>query len=68
MNKIAVAIELVKIAKLLSAFEFSTDEALHKYLDEHPEADKSNHRVKKKKNENESSFENRFKHILDKLK
>jgi hypothetical protein len=47
MNKKAVAKELVKVAKLLQAIEFDTQDAYDAYMKEHPEADKSNHSVKK---------------------
>lgn len=46
MNKQLVAKELVKIAQLLTSYEFATQDALDKYLQDHPGADKSNHRVK----------------------
>lgn len=49
MNKNLVAKELLKIAKLLTSTEFDSQEALNKYLKEHPDADKSNHTVKKEK-------------------
>jgi hypothetical protein len=47
MNRIAVAQEILKIAKELMAMEFPTDAAMKKYLREHPDADKSLHRVVK---------------------
>jgi hypothetical protein len=47
MNKVAVAKELIQVAKLLQAIEFDTQDAFDKYMKEHPEADKSNHSVKK---------------------
>ena len=40
MNRIAVAQEILKIAKELMAMEFPTDAAMKKYLREHPGADK----------------------------
>ncbi len=45
MNKILVSKELVKISKLLMGMEFPTQDALDKYLKEHPDADQSRHRV-----------------------
>lgn len=45
MNRIAV--ELLKVAREVLSMEFPTDEAMKKYLDEHPDADKSLHHVKK---------------------
>jgi hypothetical protein len=43
----AVAAELLRVARLLVGMEFDTQEALDAYLKEHPDADKSNHWVKK---------------------
>lgn len=40
-----IASELLKVAKDLTGFEFPTKEALNKYLEEHPGAKKSLHRV-----------------------
>jgi len=45
MNKMMVAREILKVAKELLAIEFPTQDAMKKYLDEHPDADKSNHKV-----------------------
>lgn len=45
MNR-AIARELVAMAKELLAMEFPTQDALDKYLKEHPDADRSNHSVK----------------------
>lgn len=45
-NKL-VAKELLSIARDLVAIEFPTQEAYDKYMKEHPEADKSNHSIKK---------------------
>lgn len=46
MKNILIARELVKIAKkLLLGIDFPTEQALKKYLDEHPGADKSLHKV-----------------------
>jgi len=47
MNRKLVASELLKVAQDLVAIDFPTDEAMKKYLDEHPDADKSNHKVVK---------------------
>lgn len=47
MGNIHIARELVKIAKNLVAIEFDTQDAYDKYMKDHPDADKSNHRVKK---------------------
>jgi hypothetical protein len=46
-SSMMIASELVKIAKNLVSFEFPTQEALDKYLKEHPGANKSLHRVVK---------------------
>jgi hypothetical protein len=50
MNRVAIAKELVKVAKDLLAFEFPTQDALDEYLKEHPDADKSIHWVDKTQN------------------
>jgi len=47
MNRIAVAQKLVKLARELMAIEFPTQDAMDKYLKEHPGADRSLHRVVK---------------------
>jgi len=47
MNRIAVAQKLVKLARELVSVEFPTQDAMDKYLKEHPGADKSLHRVVK---------------------
>jgi len=47
MDRQRVARELVKIAKSLVSIEFPSQDALDKYLKEHPAADKGNHSVKK---------------------
>lgn len=39
--------ELIKIAKLLTGFQFDTKEEMEKYLKEHPEADRHLHTYKK---------------------
>ncbi len=46
-----VAKELIKIAKLLVSFDFPTQDALDKYLKEHPDADKRLHKVVESKPE-----------------
>jgi phosphopantetheinyl transferase (holo-ACP synthase) len=43
-----IAGEILAVAKLLMAREFATQEALDKYLKEHPDSDASKHSVKKK--------------------
>jgi len=48
MNRIAVAQKLVKLAKELIGTDFPTQDALDKYLNDHPGADRSFHRVKQK--------------------
>ena len=50
MNRIAVAKELVRMAKSLLAIEFDTQEAYDDYIKAHPDADKSNHSVKRQEN------------------
>jgi len=47
MNRIVVAKELVRLAKELVSMEFPTQDAMDKYLKEHPDADRSLHRVVK---------------------
>jgi len=47
MDNRKVARELVKIARSLVAIEFPSQDALDKYLKEHPKADRGNHSVKK---------------------
>lgn len=47
MNRILVARELVALAKSLMAIEFDSQEAYDKYMKSHPDADKSNHSVKR---------------------
>jgi len=47
MNKIAVAKELMLIAKELQAIEFPTRDAFEKYLKDHPDADNRNHTIKR---------------------
>lgn len=47
MNKVKLASDLVKLAKDLMSIEFDSEDALKKYLKEHPKADKSKHKVKK---------------------
>ena len=48
MDRTAVAKELLVLAKDLVGMEFPTQDALDKYLKEHPDADRSNHSVKKR--------------------
>lgn len=47
MDNKNIAKEFLKVARNLCAVEFETTEALKKYLKEHPDADKSKHKVKK---------------------
>jgi len=54
MNRIAVAREILAVAKELMAIEFPTQDAFDKYMKEHPDANKSNHKVVEKKEENKS--------------
>ena len=56
MNKRKVAAELIKVAESLIAIDFPTDEAMKKYLKEHPDADKRNHRVVKTKSAPQKSL------------
>lgn len=51
MNKNLVASELTTVAKDILALEFPTQDALDKYLEDHPAADKSKHKVKETKKE-----------------
>jgi len=44
-----IANRLIKLAKAIVSVEFNTEEEYKKYLQEHPDADKSKHTVKKKK-------------------
>lgn len=45
MDKRIIAKELVKIAKDIQAMNFPTQEALNQYLRQHPNADRSQHKV-----------------------
>jgi hypothetical protein len=75
MNKKLLAKEIVKIAMTLFGMEFDSQEALDKYLKEHPDADKSNHSVKKqeekpktegeKKENSKSSYSDKVKAIKE---
>jgi hypothetical protein len=47
MNRLAIANELVRLAEDIVAIEFPSEEAMRKYLNEHPLANQSNHTVKK---------------------
>ena len=47
MKRDELARELVKVAKMLIGIEFDSQDAFDKYMKEHPDADKSNHSVKK---------------------
>ena len=46
MNRKLLAKELVRVAQILVGIEFDSQDAMDKYLKEHPDADKSNHSVK----------------------
>jgi hypothetical protein len=48
MNRVVIASEILKIAKELMAIEFPTQDALDKYLKDHPGADRSFHQVRQK--------------------
>jgi hypothetical protein len=45
MDRVMLAAEILKIAKSLVSIEFPTQDALDKYLKDHPDADRSNHKV-----------------------
>lgn len=45
MNRIMLASEILKVAKDMLAMDFATNEALDKYMHDHPGAEKSNHHV-----------------------
>lgn len=47
MNRTAFARELLALARELMGMDFPTQEALDKYLKDHPDADRSKHRVVK---------------------
>lgn len=49
MDRKMIAGELLKMAKELVGMEFPTQEALDKYLKDHPDANRSNHKVKETK-------------------
>jgi len=53
MNRIKVAQELVLLAKSLISMDFPTEEAMKKYLEEHPGADRTLHRVKETRKDDE---------------
>jgi hypothetical protein len=54
MNQnIKVASSLIKLAKELMAVDFPTQEAMDKYLKDHPDADRSNHKVVKTESKTE---------------
>lgn len=59
MDRIAVGRALVALAKELVAIEFPTQDALDKYLKEHPDADTSNHTVKETKKETKKDKQRR---------
>jgi hypothetical protein len=47
MDNKKIASDLIKVAQKLLAIEFDSQDAFDKYMKEHPDADKSNHSVKK---------------------
>ena len=51
MDRKMRAKELLGMAKELLAIEFPTQDALDKYLKDHPDANRSNHKVKETKKE-----------------
>jgi hypothetical protein len=51
MDRKMIAKELLAVAKELLSMEFPTKDALNKYLDEHPDADRGKHKVKETKKE-----------------
>lgn len=53
MDSVKVASELIAMAKALIGMEFPTEDAMKKYLKDHPRADKSLHTVKKQEGEKE---------------
>ena len=53
MDEMNIANELAEVASLLVATDFPTQESLDKYIKDHPDADKSNHKVVKKDNSSE---------------
>ncbi len=50
MNRELVASELLAVARELVAMDFPTQDAMDKYLKNHPDADRSNHKVVRNKN------------------
>lgn len=57
MNRNLVAKELLAVARDLMAMDFPTQDAMDKYLKEHPDADKSNHRVLEQKEKESAPVE-----------
>lgn len=51
MNRVATAKRLIEAARELLGMEFPSQDALDKYLKDHPDADRSNHRVVETKKE-----------------
>lgn len=49
MNDTIVASELAKVAREMTAIDFPNKEEYNKYLKDHPDADRSNHRIVEKK-------------------
>ena len=68
MNKRKVAAELIKVAESLIAIDFPTDEAMKKYLKEHLDADKSNHRVVKTEKTESAKAHKQAPSVIDKSK
>ena len=74
MDNKKIARELVRLARDIMGTEFDSQEAMDKYLKEHPGADKSNHSVKKKektesgtKGKDDFHKSNKFKDTISKL-
>jgi len=51
MDRTVVTQELIRVARLLSGMDFPNEQALKKYLKDHPDANKSKHRVVKPKSQ-----------------
>ena len=64
MNRTLVAKELLAIARELVAIDFPTQDAMDKYLKEHPDADKSNHKVVKTKKTNKPKSQEKLDRFL----
>ena len=60
MNREIIAKELVRIAKDLMAMDFSSEEAMHNYLKEHPNANRENHKVVSLHKNGQKNFEGSY--------